>query len=354
MSAYVESIIGGGEVAQKFAWMRHIKIVFRSKYALDETQRGVAAQYFANNPPGDTSNGVAVTIDSLAGDNLNIRITGTKFLALTKDNGTIMINNVSYETIALIQTLKLYNVEIWAGYKDNNLMRIAKGEVTYLSQKIHSRHDTALYITYASELVAAWSQNRINFSMRSGTNAYAMLEYFFRNGNGTAAKLSPALRQVVYDQMWQEAGKPTSIVESCLSNAETGLFLSADSSLDDKVINITELGEKRVIPIDSNMVNIGNGNPTVTSQGLDITLFPIYNLVPGDIIQVENKILDFSQGMTDATSVYQTFNTNYMDPDGCYMIRQLQYTLENRGQNFYYKIQAISPRVYEGVTGVMS
>ena len=354
MSTYVESIAGGGEVAQKYAWMRHIRITFSAKYALNEAQSGVAAEYFGNPPSQDKSTGISVTIDSLAGDNLNIRITGTKFLALTKDNGTIVINNVSYETIALIQTLKLYRIEIWAGYRNNNLMRIAKGEVSYISQKIHSRHDTALYITYASELVAAWSQNRINFSMRSGMNAYAMLEYFFRDGRGTAAKLSPALRQVVYDQMWQEAGKPTSIVESCLSNADTGLFLSADSSLDDKVINITELGEKRVIPIDSNMVNIGNGNPTVTSQGLDITLFPIFNLVPGDIIQIDNKLLDFSQGMTDATSVYQTFNTNYMDPDGCYMIRQLQYTLENRGQNFQYRIQAVSPRVYEGVTGVMS
>lgn len=353
MSAYVENIVSGGAAAQRTAWMRRIKIVFSSKYAMNESQKAVAEEYFKTKAPDTKSGGVSVTLDSAAGDNLAIKIDGMKCLALTKDNGVIRINNVSYETIALIQTLKLYHIEIWAGYVGSDMMRIAKGEISYLSQMIHSRHDTALYITYASELVAAWSQNRINFSMRSGTNAYTMLEYFFRSGNGTCANLSPKLRNYVAEEMLQEAGKISSIIEQVVGQGLAGLFLSSDSSLDDKVVNVTTLGEKRVIPINSNIVNIGNGNPTVTAQGLNITLFPVLNLVPGDIIQIDNTMLDFTQGMTDATSVYQTFNTNYMDPDGCYMIRELRYTFENRGPSFAYNIQAISPQVYKGVTGVL-
>ena len=277
-----------------------------------------------------------------------------KFLALTKDAGTIEVSNVEYDTIALIQALKLYRVEIWAGYENNDsLMRIAKGEVSYITQKIHSRHDTSLYITYASELVAAWSQNRINFGIRSGVNIYNMIQYLFTSQGTDRVNITPELKKVVASKSLLEIGKTPSIVESCISNAQTGLLLNADSSFTDKVINISTLGEKRVIPINKNMINIGNGNPTVTSQGLNITLFPVINLVPGDILQIDSSMLDLSQGMTSPESVTKTFNTNYMDPNGLYMIRQIDYVLENRGDNFYFKCQAISPNVFKGITGAI-
>ena len=353
MSAYVESIAAAGATSQKNTWMRRIRIVFESKEAIDTSDEKLKL-LLESRFPGKTPNasGLRVVIGDNPGDNFNIHVQGTKNVALTKDNGTISISNVNYDTIALIQALKLYRVEIWVGYQNNDsLIRIAKGEISYISQKIHSRHDTTLYITYASELVAAWSQNRINFSARAGVNMYAMINSLFIQQGTDRVNVTDELRNVVRTETFRAYKTSASIIESCLNEASTGLYLDSDSSLTDKVVNVTTIKDKRVIKIDPNMINIGQGNPTVTSQGLDITLFPVIALVPGDILQIDNAMLDLTSGMTSAESVTKTFNTNYMDPNGCYMIRKIDYVFENRGNSFYYRCQAISPQVFGGITG---
>lgn len=341
MSAYSESIISSGALYQKNAWMRRIKIVFTSKEKVD-----------INN---GRYSGAQVSIgDDDKTRNFSIRVYGNKNIALTKDNGTIEIANVDYDTIAKIMAWKLFRVEIWVGYENNDsLMRMIKGEVSYIAQKIHSRHDNVLYITYASELVAAWSQSRINFSVRSGVNIYSMITNLFMQQGTERVNVTPALKELIAKETFAARDTSPSIIENALSNSSMGLYIDADSSLTDKVVNVTTLGEKRVIPISPNMINIGHGNPTVTSQGLDITLFPVINLVPGDIIKIDNSIVDLSTGMTTTQGAQQTFNSNFMDANGCYMIRQIDYMFENRGNNFYFKCRAISPSVYQGITGVM-
>ena len=139
MSAYVESILQGGAAYQASTWIRRCRIVFTAKEPLAEDSQATKAAESYFGPSGKKS-GLRVVLGDNEGDNFNIKITGTKNIALTKDGGTIEISNVAYDTIALIQALKLYRIEIWVGYANNSsLMRFAKGEVTYMTQKIQAR-----------------------------------------------------------------------------------------------------------------------------------------------------------------------------------------------------------------------
>lgn len=350
-------------------WIRRLQIIFESKYDLRDTlisedpkSRKEYIQYLDKKYSGlgsafdKNKGGVKVVIGDNKGDNYNIRVTGSKNLGLTLDNGVIQISNVSYETIALIMNLKLYKVTIKAGYKSSgDLFTIAKGEISYIQQKIRSRHDYELYITYASELVAGWSQHRINFSVRSGVNIYDMFNYMFVQQGLPVSQIdiSPALKNIVAENILACSGTSASIVTEVLasySNSTSQFVWDADSS-DGKVISVTELKNKKIISINRDAINIANGNPTVTSEGLNISLFPTYNFRPGDILQIDNRIIDTSSGMTTQSGIQSTFNTNFLDPNGHYIIMRIDYIFENRGNSFLLNCQAKALNTFKGLIG---
>ena len=84
-------------------------------------------------------------------------------------------------------------------------------------------------------------------------------------------------------------------------------------------------------------------------KGQHINLFPVRNFKPGDILHVDNSLIDVS--ISNAESVISTFNTNYMDTNGLYMIIELQYNLENRGDNFQYDIKARALDIIQKIRG---
>lgn len=363
MSAYRESIASGGATVQKNCWMRRIQIVFESKYKINrdliENDDSDFIGYLYEKYPGlEKGGGMRITIGDDKGDNYAITVSGTKNLALNADSGVIQICNLSYNTLALIMALKLYRITINVGYQNNDtLMTVARGEVSYIQQKVRSRRDTETYISFASELVAGWSQNRINFSMRSGTNMYDMFyRMFIQQGAPIdSIEIDKRLRNVVASNILTASGKSSSIIDGMLNRQNiSGVIATADSSSNatGKIISITNIAEKRVIPISKNFINIANGNPTVTQDGLDIELFPVFNLMPGDIIKIDNRLIDTSSGMTSATGYQTTFNTNYMNPDGFYVLKQINYTFENRGTTFLFRCKAIALNWFQSLQGV--
>lgn len=361
MSAYRESIASGGAAVQRDCWLRRIRITFESKgnaVNLLAQQDEEFLPWLKRKYPGlaklDAQGGVKLVIN----DDFNIRVSGVKNLGLIQDNGVIEISNITYDSIALIIALKLYRVTIEVGYKNNDtLFCVAKGEVSWLQQKVRSKHDYNLYITYASELVASWSQNRINFSMQSGCNLADMTYWMFLQQGLPAEKIliDDRLRRLVAKNILANSGTATDIMSQALgtySSRTGGLVLRSDSSLDNNVISITDIKNSRKIRIDPEFIYIGNGNPTVTANnGLRIQLFPVYNLIPGDIIIVPNRLIDTSSGMTTAEGVQNTFNQHWLNPDGAYIIREINYTFENRGETFRYDVRAIPLNLYQTITG---
>ena len=65
---------------------------------------------------------------------------------------------------------------------------------------------------------------------------------------------------------------------------------------------------------------------------------------------IDNKILD--ESINDAENVSSTFNTNYMDTNGYYMILQINYELANRGDSFHYNITARALDLIKNLTSI--
>ena len=361
MSTYRETLASGGSPVERKCWIRRLRITFESKPG---AVNRLAAQdeeflpWLRKKYPGLEKLGTSDTVKLVIDERYNIKVRGTKNLGLLQDNGVIEISNITYDSIALIIALKLYRITIEVGYENNgSLFCVAKGEVSWLQQKIRAKHDYNLYISYASELVASWSQSRINFSIRSGCNLSDMVYWMFVQQGASPEQIlvDDRLRRLVASETYANSGTSANIVTQALgaySGSAGGLVTHSDSSLENKVISISDLRNSRVIKINENFINIANGNPTVTANnGLDISLFPAMNFVPGDIIVVPSRLIDTSQGLTSATGAQTVFNQHWLNPDNQYVIRRINYAFENRGQDFIFNINALPVNLYAALTG---
>ena len=335
-------------------WMRTLKIelvseVLKKKIVFGDNQTSRTRKY-----------NYGITAPSV-NDNLTIKVAGTKFPATNKDKGTVTIYNIDQPTLLAIQQGQFYHINIYCGYKSWNTvpMLIFSGEVAYLSTTIHSAHDTECYIIFASSLVARYSQRRMNLALNSSLNVYAVMNYVLYANGVTKSNVDPTLKKLVINEYKQTNGKLSTVLDSYTLNNTGDYTISTDGSEGGYVIDVTTLKNKRFIRIDSKSIPIAGGNPTVTSEGLHITLLPVANLKVGDVLVIDNRLINVA--ISNAESVSSTFTTNYMDLTsdplkdgtwGYYMIQELAYTLENRGSTFQFDIKARALSIIKNFTGV--
>lgn len=279
-------------------------------------------------------------------DSLSITISGSKSNALMRDKGIITITNLPYDKILEIIEYEYYTIDIYAGYLDTGLTLIHSGGVSYISKKIFSHHDEETYICYASKFVAKYSQERMKFYFNSSINIYAALSYM-QNETNMRVSMNPELKQRVLDHTTELNGSITTILDAIMSEAGGDYTLDTDY-IDSNVINITKTEDKRRINLDERYLSVAKGNPTLSTEGLDIYLLPAMDYKIGDIIHIPNAIIDMSIASADVTS---TFTSNYVDTNGEYMIYKLDYTLQNRGSEFIYHVKARALSVIKNLTG---
>lgn len=334
-------------------WMRKLKIELIS----DITKQKIV---FGDNQEERTRSYMYGVPSPSVNDNLTIKVTGNKYPALNKDKGTVTIYNINQATLLKIQQEKFYHINIYCGYQSwgEDPFLIFSGEVAYLSTTIHSAHDTECYIIFASSLVARYSQKRMNLALNSGLNIYSLMNYVLYTNGVTKAHLDQELKKSVINEYRMTNGSLTTILDS-YTIANTGDYTIATDGTEGTVIDVTTLKGKRFIKIDSRSIPIQSGNPTVTSEGLKIMLFPVCNLKVGDVLVIDNSLINVA--IQNAESVTSTFNTNYMDLTsdplkdgtyGYYMIYDLGYTLENRGSAFQYNIKGRALSILKNLTGV--
>lgn len=340
---------------QRTLWMRRVQIILKAKKT---NKNGKSNTIVFGDPFLEDKDATLLTGQSIKQsqktDQHTIRIIGSKYLATLKDCGVIEISNVEYDTLALIMLEEMYDVTIKVGYESTGTLETYfHGEISYISQKIHSHHDVTLYLTYASRAVAAYSQKRINFTGISSVNIYTLLEYLTACVGDTAT-LSRHLKEQVIDRAITESGTFTDLITECTAGLGETYQFSTDDSISGTVISCTTFTDKRFINLVDmgGVVSIKNGNPTVTSSGLDITLLPFMNFVPGDIIQIDNGWIDLSSGMNDAEAVKNTFNTSYIDKDGQYMIYEIHYAFANRGAEFELHVKARALDYFKNLSGI--
>ena len=275
-------------------------------------------------------------------ENLTINISGTKTNAPLKDKGIISVMNLDYSTILKIQLGEYYKIKIFCGYKGSDLtnpgqgFEIFNGSVAYISVKIKSRYDWETYINFASDTVAQYSQNRMNLAFNSSLNVFTAIDYVCGASGMRAYTIDPDLKKQFINQVNEYFDKASTILQSVTMNE--GTYLINSDGTDGNVIDVTSTKGKRIIKLNPELSPIINGNPTVSSDGLRLTVLPVFNFKVGDIIEIPNSIIDISSNNVEAYN--NGFNANYIDPKGRYMILEINYTLANRADSYQFQIKA--------------
>lgn len=323
-------------------WMRSLKIelisiINNQKIVLGDPATTSQSRKYAYGIPQPTND-----------DALTIKVQGSKYAAGNKDKGVVSIYNLTYETINKIILGQFYKINIYCGYKSlGEPMPIFSGSVAYVSKKIYSNHDTECYLIYASDLVARYSQNRMNLTLNSSINLFASINYMLNHQGVYGYHIDENLKNAFVKEVTSLYNTTSTILDSSTLSQEGNYIISTDGT-DGSVVDVTTIKGKRVIEVNSETIPIGSGNPTVSSEGLTIELLPVCNFKVGDILHIDNSLIDVS--ITNAESVFSTFNTNYMDTNGFYMIIEMNYTLENRGDTFKYHIKARALDIISKIT----
>ena len=96
---------------------------------------------------------------------------------------------------------------------------------------------------------------------------------------------------------------------------------------------------------------LSNGYPSITKDGIDFTVLPFFNFMPGDeLILDDTSLINVS---VDSLSSYSSNPEpeHYVDAEGKYFIKQLSYTLQNRGSDFSCKLHCYAKSLYDNITG---
>ena len=280
---------------------------------------------------------------------LNITVKGNKYISSLKDNGSVTISNLTYAQITELILGQYYDIEIWAGYRTQSLQCFFKGAVSYISDKIQARRDNTCYILFASKMVAAYSQSRMNLNLNSGINLYAAFNYICLTNGISRDHLPQSLRNEFLQEVTENYGTPATLCDQLAANTRS-FTIDTDDSIDGAgVVNCSDLTDKRQIRINPNTINFSKGNPTLDKDGLHLTVLPTFCFKPGDIIFIDNAIIDVS--ISDPNQVASTFKSNYLDQNGAYMITQLDYTLCNRDKTFEINIKARALSIIANIVG---
>ena len=253
-------------------------------------------------------------------DDINIEVKGTKYLSAIKDSFTIRITNLTYSELVQLIIGKYYGIEIKAGYRSRGAQTIFKGAVIYMSYEKQDVTTNTVIILAGSKMVAAYGQSRMNLSLNSGINMYSALKFICRRAGIANANIDKDLKNRV-------------IRDTASSQGTVGSWLES----------------YRVITLDSNKITLVSGYPKLNSDGLSLTILPTFNFMPMDVIVIDNSIIDISANSNNSK---QFNNSMYLDEDGKYLITQIEYDLQNRGDSFNVHILAKARSLYSQFAGV--
>lgn len=264
-------------------------------------------------------------------EDLVLDIVGSKYMSALNDTCKIVIDNLTYSQIVQLIEGEFYDVEVTAGYRDSGARTIFKGGVLWISNKLADNKTHQAIILCASSLVAKYGQKRLNLSFRSGINIYTALSFISKAAGINDANISMKMKvKKLTERLSIDGTVPQWLSE--LEQTDSSFIVNGDASLDATFSCFaSNLTNKRVIKLTSDLVDLTGGFPRLTSDGLSLSIMPTVNLAAGDIIQIDNSIIDIS------TSSQQDAMKNlgyYLDKDGYYMIYQIDFAFQNHGPDF--------------------
>lgn len=310
---------------KKLAWMRILKVILTSHKTKQRLVFGGADQ------------------------DLDIQVTGYKYMSTLKDNCTIRITNLTYSYMVQIIKDEFYSVEIVCGYEKGNEFTIFKGGVLHVSNALTDTKSNVCIILCASELIARYSQQRLNLSLNSGINMYTALKFVTKAAGIPNANISEQLK-LDFIQETMSANDTVGGWLNRIAQDNQNFVTNSDDALGSVVTFYnSDRADTRVIDLNSQTIDLSGGYPRVDTQGITLTVMPTFCFVCGDIIKIDNSILDIS--ISNRSQISKNY-ARYLDKDGMYTIYEIDYTLENNGQTFSQNLYGKARSLISTVTGL--
>ena len=281
-------------------------------------------------------------------DDFSIKVNGTKYLSCLKDSCVVTISNLSYTQIVQLTYYKFTQIEVKAGYRTTGSVSIFKGYILSISPKQQSKIENEVYLLCTSKMLGLYNDRLINLSLNSGINMYSALSFIGKYAGIPHSNISESFKNKVITRCINTSGGAASIIEQLVNQGQT-YVAQTDNTLD-SIITIWDVyrTDKRVMELRKDNIIINHGYPTLSSEGLTLYVLPTFNFMPGDVIKIDNAIIDISTSSIEEVKSTPS-KAVYMDEFGEYMIYQVEYSFENRGETFELKLTCKKKDLLKGV-----
>lgn len=303
------------------AWMRVLRISLTTK-----------------SPGQNGKNKQLVFEENENGVGLAISVNGNKFMSTLKDNCTVKISNLTYTEIVQIITGQFYNIKIECGYKSSGVQTIFEGGVMYISNLRESVDTNTVTILCASHLVASYGQRRINLSFNSGINMYSAINFVCKVGGVPNPNISTQFKKQFLEGI-ENAHNQTAAEWVNDQTTKNGSYISSSDCIGNSFMTLFDANKSnaRVIKLNKDTLLLTNGFPRMTADGLVFSVMPTFAFQCGDTIVMDNSLIQIN--VTSQSEATKNLG-GLLDENGQYMIYEMHYQLENRGQNFFIEIYA--------------
>lgn len=303
------------------AWMRVLRITLTTK-----------------SPGQNGKNKQLVFEENESGVGLAISVNGNKFMSTLKDNCTVKISNLTYVEIVKIITGQFYNIKIECGYKSSGVQTIFEGGVMYISNLRESVDTNTVTILCASHLVASYGQRRINLSFNSGINMYSAINFVCKVGGVPNPNISTQFKKQFLEGI-ENAHNQTAAEWVNDQTTKNGSYISSSDCIGNSFMTLFDANKSnaRVIKLNKDTLLLTNGFPRMTADGLVFSVMPTFAFQCGDTIVMDNSLIQIN--VTSQSEATKNLG-GLLDENGQYMIYEMHYQLENRGQNFFLEIYA--------------
>jgi hypothetical protein len=328
------------------AWIRKLKITLMSETSHKQIIFGDSAEY--------------ARLTNAYAEDPTIKVTGTKYLSPLKDEFVVYIKNVPMQAddtiadVASVSEIKEGNyryITIESGYQDASMV-IFNGYIVFISSKREEANKTISLILTCSGSYMYNNLNSLYFTVKKGTSYYSALTFAARRSGLSAKQVSidSALKHRFLQQDTTYDGTLTSILTE-LNTSDHKILCHNDLTSSGKfTIWDGSLVSKRTIHLTKENIILSNGFPTVNKEGIEFEILPFFNFIPGDEVILDDKT--FIDEVITSLSSYEQMPSphQYVDSEGKYIIKELSYNLENRGDSFSLTLKCYSKANYSKFT----
>lgn len=182
-------------------------------------------------------------------------------------------------------------------------------------------------------------QRRINLCLNSGINLYSALKFICNRAGIPNTNIDVGLKQRFLTEVLSVNDTPANWVQKVIDSTPS-LIGNSDSTAN-AILGLYDSPStnRNLIKLSDNEINLSGGFPRLTSDGLTLTLMPTMNFVCGDVIQIDNSLIDIHASSTNEANQNYGY---YLDQDGCYVIYEAAYSLQNRGSAFKIELNCKS------------